>query len=143
MSSLTVGNGRFAFTADITGMQTFPEAYEKGVPLGTQSEWGWHSWQDTAGYKFGSTLRSGYSIQLKDPAVDWYRANPHRLQLGNIGLELIKHSGSPATLADLGEIRQRQLFLFTGEIRSHFALEEGSPWMFRPFAHPDTRRGGI
>ncbi len=43
LGSLTVGNGKFAFTVDATGMQTFPEYYKNGVPLGTQSEWGWHS----------------------------------------------------------------------------------------------------
>ena len=37
LGSLSVGNGDFAYTADITGMQTFPEAYERGVSLGTQS----------------------------------------------------------------------------------------------------------
>ncbi len=41
LSSVSVGNGAFAFTADITGLQTFPEAYAKGVLLGTQSQWGW------------------------------------------------------------------------------------------------------
>ena len=42
-SPLSVGNGEFAFTADITGFQTFPEFYEKGIPLCTQSHWGWHT----------------------------------------------------------------------------------------------------
>ena len=40
LASLTVGNGTFAFTVDATGLQSFPEKYQKGVPLGTQSEWG-------------------------------------------------------------------------------------------------------
>ncbi|MBP7510101.1 MAG: hypothetical protein KA807_19975, partial [Prolixibacteraceae bacterium] len=43
LNSLTLGNGEFAFTADITGMQTFPEFYENGISLGTMSQWGWHS----------------------------------------------------------------------------------------------------
>ena len=43
LSSLTVGNGSFAFTVDGTGLQTFPEEYSRGVPLGTMSDWGWHS----------------------------------------------------------------------------------------------------
>jgi len=42
-SPLSVGNGEFAYTADITGLQTFPEVYEKGIPLCTQSQWGWHT----------------------------------------------------------------------------------------------------
>ena len=40
LSSLTVGNGRFAFTVDATGLQTFPQKCALGVPLGTMSEWG-------------------------------------------------------------------------------------------------------
>ena len=40
LSSLTVGNGQFAFTVDATGLQTFPHIYARGVPLGTMSEWG-------------------------------------------------------------------------------------------------------
>jgi hypothetical protein len=35
LSSLTVGNGQFAFTVDVTGLQSFPGYYEKGVALGT------------------------------------------------------------------------------------------------------------
>jgi len=35
---LSVGNGEFAFTADVTGLQTFPAEYEKGIPLCTQSQ---------------------------------------------------------------------------------------------------------
>src|SRR5215471_17817923 len=42
-SPLSVGNGEFAFTADPTGLQTFPKPYEKTMPLCTQSQWGWHS----------------------------------------------------------------------------------------------------
>ncbi|GAH13708.1 unnamed protein product, partial [marine sediment metagenome] len=34
LNSLTVGNGEFAFTAGITGMQSFPDFYEPGIPLG-------------------------------------------------------------------------------------------------------------
>ena len=33
LSSLSVGNGEFAMTVDATGLQTFPEIYEKGIPL--------------------------------------------------------------------------------------------------------------
>lgn len=43
LASLSVGNGEFAFTVDATGLQTFPALYEQGVPLGTQAQWGWHS----------------------------------------------------------------------------------------------------
>ena len=143
LSSLSVGNGRFAFTVDITGMQSFPEAYDKGIPLGTQSQWGWHSFPDTAGYRFDQTLKSyhihdrdiTYSVQLKNHAVDYFRENPHRLQLGNIGLELKKNDGSLATLADLHDIHQ-ELILWTGEIKTHFTLE-GVPVDVSTVAQPD------
>lgn len=135
LSSLSAGNGSFAFTVDITGLQSFPEAYAKGVPLGTQSEWGWHSFIDTADYRFSETLKSyklngrdiSYSVQLKKPersknAVNWFRVNPHRLQLGNIGFEIIKKDGSIANINDLRNIHQT-LNPWTGEIHSVFAVE--------------------
>ncbi|MDR0962337.1 MAG: hypothetical protein LBM62_07265 [Mediterranea sp.] len=40
LASLSVGNGRFAFTADVTGLQTFPDSYKNGIPTGTLSKWG-------------------------------------------------------------------------------------------------------
>ena len=36
LASLSVGNGEFAFTTDLTGLQTFYKEYENGVTLGTQ-----------------------------------------------------------------------------------------------------------
>src|SRR4051794_34801088 len=43
LAPLSVGNGEFAFTADITGLQTFPRQYEKTMPLCSLSQWGWHT----------------------------------------------------------------------------------------------------
>lgn len=135
LSSLSVGNGGFAFTVDVTGLQTFPDAYARGVPLGTQSEWGWHSFTDTAAYDFSETWKDyalngrqvSYSVQLKGPdrkrnAVEWFRQNPHRLQLGNIGLEIIKKDGTQATITDIKQINQT-LNEWTGEIHSSFSVE--------------------
>ncbi|HSC39602.1 MAG TPA: hypothetical protein VLD19_17075, partial [Chitinophagaceae bacterium] len=135
LSSLSLGNGAFAFTVDITGLQSFPDAYKAGVPLGTQSEWGWHSFPNDSGYRFEESLRyynlNGrkvpYSVQWRTPernkdACDYFRENVHRLQLGNIGFELIKKDGSAATLADLHALHQ-ELNMWTGEIKSHFTLE--------------------
>lgn len=34
LASLSVGNGGFAFTTDVTGLQTFPEHYRKRCSLG-------------------------------------------------------------------------------------------------------------
>ncbi|MCG2614236.1 hypothetical protein LZZ85_08080 [Terrimonas sp. NA20] len=135
LASLTVGNGSFAYTVDVTGLQTFPKEYERGISLGTQSEWGWHNFIDTAGYKREEAIRNytlngrqiGYTVQINSPArnkavSEWFRQNPHRLQLGNLGFVLLKKDGSEAQLADLKNIRQ-ELNLWTGEIKSHFTLE--------------------
>ncbi|MCF2446802.1 hypothetical protein L0657_22795 [Dyadobacter sp. CY345] len=136
LSSLTVGNGKFAYTVDVTGLQSFPEYYAKGVPLGTQSEWGWHSFPNPENLKFSETLKpydfNGkadrlYSVQINEPArnknaVSYFRENPARLQLGNVGLELLKKDGSIAKPQDLEDIYQ-ELNPWTGEIISNFSLE--------------------
>jgi protein-glucosylgalactosylhydroxylysine glucosidase len=135
LSSITLGNGRFAFTTDVTGLQTFPLNYQKGVPLGTESEWGWHSFIDTAGYRRGEALKTyhlngrdvSYMVEWKSPernkkASDWFRQNPHRLQLGNLGFEITKKDGTLATLEDVQNIYQ-ELNLWTGKLRSHFTIE--------------------
>ena len=136
LSSLSVGNGNFAFTVDATGMQSFPDAYANGVPLGTQSVWGWHSFPNTEKLKIEEAQKTfelegrkiSYTVQLKEPersrkAVEYFRVNPHRLQLGNIGMEIKKKNGSFATVNDIKNIRQT-LDLWTGIISSSFTVEE-------------------
>ncbi|WP_295770155.1 hypothetical protein [uncultured Mucilaginibacter sp.] len=135
LSSLSVGNGKFAYTVDATGMQTFPLKYERGVPLGTQSEWGWHSFKDTMNLKPEESLKDymlngrkvSYMVQLKTPeraklATEWFRQNVHRLQLGNLGLLLTKKDGSEAKPSDIKNINQT-LNLWTGEITSSFTFD--------------------
>ena len=145
LASLSVGNGDFAFTADITGLQTFPKRYSKGVPLGTQSTWGWHSFGNPDGYMpeetlqehdFGRGHKELYACQFKEEgrqkaAAEWYRANPHRLHLGCIGLEL----GEGVEPEDLTETEQT-LDLMHGMICSSFRLG-GDSYEVRTAAHPD------
>lgn len=130
LSSLTVGNGRFAFTVDATGLQTFPKKYALGVPLGTMSEWGWHSFANHDGFEAKDALANHdfhrghpeyYSLQIKQPertrkAVDYFRANPHRLHLGTIGLDL-------SDASKLNDIDQH-LDLWTGKIDSKFTYDK-------------------
>ena len=131
LASLSVGNGDFALTADITGLQTFPEYYAKGVPLGTQSSWGWHSFANPQEYKpeeylrahdFGRGHEELYAAQFKQEgrqkgASEWYRMNPHRLHLGCLGLEL----GEEVGIADLTDVDQT-LHLLEGRISSSFKV---------------------
>lgn len=131
LSSFSVGNGEFAFTVDATGLQTFPEIYKAGVPLGTQSQWGWHSFDNPNKYIHDETLKpydfgrgktEPYAVQFNEDgrtkeAADWFRVNPHRLHLGIIGFEL----GEGVTVAQIANIQQ-QLDLWKGVIRSHFMM---------------------
>ena len=39
LASLSVGNGEFAFTVDITGLQTFPDAYKFLFPCHLQPDY--------------------------------------------------------------------------------------------------------
>jgi len=158
LSSLSVGNGGFAFTVDATGLQTFPEFYSRGVSLGTQSHWGWHSFPNTNGYRFEETLESYdfghghtglYAVQLRAPglnsvetqgfghrmeAVNYFRANPHRLHLGIAGLELLKTDGVQIQPEDISDIRQK-LDMWNGRIISTFTLEN-SPLKITTVCHP-------
>ncbi|MEO7313435.1 MAG: hypothetical protein ABIX01_23835, partial [Chitinophagaceae bacterium] len=148
LGAVSVGNGAFAFTVDITGLQSFPDAYANGICLGTQSEWGWQSFIDTANYKFEESLRDytlngrkiSYGVQIKEPARkknagDWFRQNPHRLQLGAVGFELVKADGSLATIADIKGIHQT-LNMWTGEVKSHFVFD-GEAVDVSTFSHQD------
>lgn len=148
-SPLSVGNGEFAFTADLTGMQTFPEYYEKGISLGTQSQWGWHSFYNTENYRHeelfkpylvgNDTINYLYQYDEDDGdehkylATEWLRANPHRLHLGVIGLDIIKKDQTPIEFSDVQNAKQ-QLNLWTGELTSRFEIE-GTPVIVTTFCH--------
>lgn len=147
LASLTVGNGRFAFTTDITGLQTFYREYEQGVSLGTMSDWGWHSLPNTGNYRIEETYlyhevegrQVPYAHQLKHPeralkAVEYFRANPHRLHLGLIRLLIIKEKGGEMEIADV-ENPTHRLDLWRGEISSQFRLE-GEPVEVTVLVHP-------
>ena len=129
VSPTQVGNGRFAYGMDITGMQTF-------VPFNTLSDWGWHN----------SPLPEGVSIDdytpqiiesygrkvpymLDDPAqtelTGWLKSNPHRVNLGRLGMILLKRDGSPAAENDLVGACQT-IDLWAGTVTSRFSLEGSS-----------------
>lgn len=135
LGSLSVGNGEFAFTVDASGLQTFPDEYEKGVSLGTMSQWGWHSIPSSEKYTLNDVFTEyescndknvPYAIQHKDghagAATNWLRGNPHRLHLGLIGLVLQKENGDRVALSDLQNINQT-LDLYSGKITSEYTIE--------------------
>jgi hypothetical protein len=129
---------------DATGLQTFPLVYKKGVPLGTQSQWGWHSFGNPNKYKpeeylkehdFGRGHKEIYACQFKEDgrqkeASNWYRMNPHRLHLGIVGLEL----GDDVKTSDITDIAQT-LDMWNGVINSHFTLK-GNAFDVQTVCHP-------
>ena len=141
LASLTVGNGHFATTVDVTGLQSFPFEYEAGVPLTAMSDWAWHKFENTTGltpddsYKtmdLGHGHPEVYAVEYKASkgdaarnvaATEYFRVNPHRLNLGVIGLELLDAEGRIKELKDLTDIRQ-ELQLYDGKIESHFAVSD-------------------
>src|ERR1035438_1097558 len=70
--SMAVGNGEFAFNFDVTGTQSFPEYYEKTMPVGILSTWGWHSFPNINGFtldRFGFTSVKKYDREFVYPAA--------------------------------------------------------------------------
>lgn len=153
LASLSVGNGSFAFTVDGTGLQTFPDMFQYGVPLGTESEWGWDSFPNSGDYKFEETLEDydqygrkvSYSVQKKGErarkAVDFFRSNPHRVQLGNLGFDLLNKNGEKVQPEDITDIEQ-ELNVWTGVITSTFKLE-GIPVEVKTLCHQEEDIIGV
>ena len=138
----------FAFTADVTGLQSLPDIYEKNVPLCTQSQWGWHSFP-MPGELGSARLRLenfdtygrpvGYATSSKSQE-EWFnrlRENPHRLNLSRIRLLL---NDRPIAREDLREIHQT-LDLWNGALESRFTLRD-TPVRIRTCCHPERDCGG-
>ena len=147
-SPLMVGNGNFAFTADITGLQTFPEQYSPLAPLLTESQWGWHSFPNPAHYRYEDSLvpvqvhgTTRYYPWLHDwsegnkPAIAWLRENPHRISLGRLSLYLRSRTGERARFADLSATHQT-LDLWSGALTSRFEFD-GEPVEVQTRVHPE------
>ena len=139
-SPLQVGNGQFAMSVDVTGLQTFPRSYpgpDGGTLLGTMAHWGWHSMPNLSGFQIGDCLHSydtvrgpasymdlGHEMWGADAAASegtpgevYFRANPQRIDLGRISLILPEET----TLADVGEVDQN-LMLEWGLLVSQFEV---------------------
>ncbi len=141
---LSVGNGRFAFTADVTGLQTFTAYYlEHGITTETEARWLWHENPNPNGYKlsdanrmftaYGETL--GYPTRAATPAGEWLRENPHILPLPQLALDLQRDNGRALEVADVQHIDQT-LDLWTGTVTSRYTLD-GVPVVVTVACAPD------
>ncbi|KAG7092676.1 hypothetical protein E1B28_009010 [Marasmius oreades] len=133
---MQVGNGNFAFGADITGMQTFQ-------PFAIMSSWGWKNdslppgktVQDVEQYRGVSWLNHGrtvlYDFGGGNPIEQWLISNPNRVNLGRIGLVFGDSKGQTLTITenDLSDASQ-ELELWTGILTSNFTFD-GVPVMVR------------
>lgn len=139
---LQVGNGNFAFSVDVTGLQTF-------IPCNTLSDWGWHVaplpeglrasdfvWTEfpndlgrkipfpwvglntDAAYRGSKVAQSSEQRQL----AEWLRANPHRLNLGRLAFRFLHADGRPCLASELSAVDQR-LDLWTGTIVSRYEID--------------------
>ncbi|MCF0173022.1 MAG: hypothetical protein HUJ91_04745, partial [Bacteroidales bacterium] len=124
-SPAQVGNGHFAFNFDITGAQTF-------VPFNTLSDWGWHSSPLPPGVELddyrpvpyeshGRTILYRNSNPDAPEITKYLTRNPHRMNLGRIGLVLLKDDGTAACEADLDTATQH-IDLWSGRVESRFSL---------------------
>lgn len=133
LSPFSVGNGDFAFTADVTGLQTFYNDYSRGIPLGTQSNWGWHSVPNINNYTYEQTLKNyntygrqvGYATDMNTDAAKYLRENPHRIDLGKIGFCFVDKDNSNIRQEDISNINQT-LNLWEGILYSDFVLRNKS-----------------
>ncbi|MBC3765489.1 hypothetical protein [Neptunicella marina] len=130
-SPFTLGNGQFAFTADVTGLQSLADDYyAKGTPLETKARWAWHSHPNPNHYKLKDTYVSyqAYSTEVDFPtnmdgdAGQWLRQNPHDLPLSRISL---LYNNQPLTADKIGKIQQ-SLDLWQGELTSQYQID-GEP----------------
>lgn len=146
MSAFSVGNGEFAFTADITGLQTFPEAYREKFPICTTAHWAWHSATMPAGLDPKAFRYTPYNAHGRmvgyatgktgqEALFEYLRKNPHRLHLGQIGFDLRKADGTRAKPEDLNDIRQTY-DLWSGHLISRFTLES-IPVSVLTLCHPE------
>ncbi len=145
--AMAVGNGEFAYNFDITGMQSFPEYYEKTMPIGILSTWGWHNFPNPDGYtldKFEMKTITKHdrtfvypsaSTSHPSPAAAYLRMNENRIGLGRIGLDMMKTDGTKVEITDLKKIEQK-LDLWTGLATSSFEVE-GFPVRVETASHPD------
>lgn len=124
---MQVGNGNFAFGADITGLQTL-------LPFNILSSWCWCS--DPLPTIPGQTKPSDFTgldwwthgrlVNYDQPnpseaaISQWLIANPHRANLGRVGL---LYNGRNITVEDVTETMMMQtLDLYSGVMTSEFSL---------------------
>ena len=135
-----VGNGNFAFGADVTGLQTF-------LPYNILSSWGWHnaslpttpgqtSPSDFTGldwWTHGRLVNYDQPNPAENDISTWLIANPQRINLGRVGLWFNGENITEAALVS----KNQTLDLYSGTVTSSFAYN-GSMVQIITRADPDS-----
>ncbi|MDR0220069.1 MAG: glycoside hydrolase family 65 [Lachnospiraceae bacterium] len=148
-SPLSVGNGDFAFTADVTGLQSL-DSYQ-AAPLCTMSAWGWHTACAEAAYTLddvqmtvyerggaggcyalltqrwtvaptaGTARVFTYPVECKEGNEAAYHWLRQNPHRLNLARIMFLWQGKPLQDADISDIRQ-ELDLYTGVLTSAFRV---------------------
>lgn len=163
-SPLTVGNGDFGCTVDITGMQTFTSLHDPALAgdrlvtnTCTQTTWGWHEMPNPHGYTFADSISSyptsrgdveypdkfdlmsmfGGEVAPEMAAGTWLHMNPQRLDLGRTGLVLRRSADAdPEDDPSVLSNLQQRLELWSGTIHTTFEYAD-HPVSVTTAAHPE------
>ncbi len=138
-AALTIGNGDFALTVDVTGLQGLERIYlDNGLPLETRATWAWHEFPNTEGHTLADA--SGpinfhgreilYPIKQNSPAGKYFRENPQPMPLGQFSFVLF---GEPLRTEDIAGVDQT-LDVWTGVVTSRL-LVRGEPLEVTTAAH--------
>ena len=123
---MQVGNGHFAFGADVTGLQTF-------LPFAIMSDWGWKNDSlpegtteaDLEAYRGETWDGVTYLFGGPEPLQDWLTANPGRANLGRVGLMFMDDAGKVLDVAEEDvEDTTQTLDLWTGTMTSSFRWQD-------------------
>ncbi|EIW75495.1 hypothetical protein CONPUDRAFT_93307 [Coniophora puteana RWD-64-598 SS2] len=124
---LQVGNGNFAFGADITGLQTF-------LPWAILSSWAWkndtlppgRTLEEAAAYTGKQWWNHDRLVTYKfggdDPELEqWLIANPNRVNLGRVGLVFFGEDGMAENVTEVDMQEKTQVLdLWSGTLTSTF-----------------------
>lgn len=130
LAPISVGNGDFAYTADVTGMQSLEYYYfENGIPLETRTTWAWHSFPNIENLKLEDATEEvnfhgrkiSYASNQNSKAGDYFRKNPHPVPMGQISL--VSEKNQPLTPEMIKNIDQK-LDLWSGVINSQYTIDE-------------------
>ncbi|CAG8977215.1 hypothetical protein HYALB_00007910 [Hymenoscyphus albidus] len=143
---IQVGNGDFAFGADVTGLQTF-------YPFGTLSSWGWHnfslpteqgessveSFRGVDWWTHGRLVNYAQPNPSQPKISNWLIQNPQRINLGRIGF----YFGDNVNITESQlESKTQTLDLYSGTIISSFVLL-GQKVSVETTADPDSSTLGV